>query len=258
MIDDIIKTIKEAVMAKEVRDDIAKGFELHEEKITTINNKIDDALLKKPNIYIGGSIPTDNPAEYEDVKEGDYYFKSYHGEDCEIYICTNIIYHSVATELKMKVIWTNIVELLPKATQGSGIYGLVKIAGIAETSSGVGSMVATPDNLKTILMITGSWADTKMSNESKGIVQNKVIKEYVDMKANEAIPKTRTLAGISLGENITADELLKAVRNNATNSGGQELWTLLKNSVTSYDFYSLLYAAKDNEQTKNLLKEIIS
>lgn len=73
---------------------------------------------------------------------------------------------------------SEMMEHLKKATASK--YGVMRFAEGSETSLGIEDAAATPYELKYILAETGSWADEQMSDESKGIVQNKVIKQYVD------------------------------------------------------------------------------
>lgn len=73
---------------------------------------------------------------------------------------------------------SEIMQHLARATNQE--YGIMRFAGGAETALGEENLAATPSELKYILAETGSWADEQMSDESKGIVQNKVIKQYVD------------------------------------------------------------------------------
>lgn len=85
-----------------------------------------------------------------------------------------------------------IMQYLQQATNQE--YGITRLAGGVETVEGEHNLAATPHELKYILTETGSWADEQMSDESKGIVQNKVIKQYVDAK-NENKAKRYTLEG---------------------------------------------------------------
>lgn len=71
-----------------------------------------------------------------------------------------------------------IMQYLPQATINE--YGTVRFAKGTETAEGEENLAATPGELKYILAETGYWSDEQMSDDSKGIVQNKVIKRYVD------------------------------------------------------------------------------
>ena len=151
---------------------------------------------------------------------------------------------------------SEIMQHLAQATNQE--YGVIRLAGGVETAEGVQNLAATPYELKYLLTEMGLWSDEQMSDESKGIVQNRVIKKYIDEKVDDCVPMSMTLAGISLDGDISADKLLTALGRNATSSAGQYFWILLKNCASTYEVYSLLYLTKDNENTKNLIKEMIS
>ena len=70
-------------------------------------------------------------------------------------------------------------NLMKRATMST--LGVVKLAGGSETAAGNDNESAvTPFNLKYILTQVGSFADDEMSDNSNGIVKNKVIKAYID------------------------------------------------------------------------------
>ncbi len=87
---------------------------------------------------------------------------------------------------------SEIMQHLAQATNQE--YGITRLAGGVETAEGEQNLAATPYELKYILTETGHWSDEQMSDESKGIVQNKVIKQYVDSE-NENKSKRYTLEG---------------------------------------------------------------
>ena len=73
----------------------------------------------------------------------------------------------------------NVHGMIPMATES--IPGVVRLASGSETEAGNDNESAvTPFNLKYILTQAGSFADDEMSENSNGIVKNKVIKAYVD------------------------------------------------------------------------------
>ena len=85
-----------------------------------------------------------------------------------------------------------IMQYLQQATNQE--YGTMRFAGGVETADGEQNLAATPYELKYILTETGHWSDEQMSDESKGIVQNKVIKRYIDTE-NENKAKRYKLEG---------------------------------------------------------------
>ena len=87
-------------------------------------------------------------------------------------------------------------NLMSRATTSTP--GVLKLASGSETEAGNDNESAvTPFNLKYILTQVGSFADDEMSNNSNGIVKNKVIKAYID----------KLIAGIKQFKAIKTDVL---------------------------------------------------
>ena len=89
----------------------------------------------------------------------------------------------VSATAVIEYIKTEAANMMPKATTSTP--GIIKLAGGYETALGEDNESAiTPYNIKYILTKQGAFADDEMSDDSNGIVKNKVIKAYVDNLVN--------------------------------------------------------------------------
>ncbi len=116
-----------------------------------------------------------------------------------------------------------IMQYLQQATNQE--YGVTRLAGGAETALGEPNLAATPYDLKYILTETGHWSDEQMSDESKGIVQNKVIKQYIDEVVSAYVSKNRKIAEVDLKQDISTYQFGQMVTS-ALTVGGAWMSTL--------------------------------
>lgn len=104
------------------------------------------------------------------------------------YLSKSDVLQSIVQESTQPISSTALIEylksqdatnLMKRATEQ--MPGIVRLATCSETALGQDNTTAvTPFNLKYILTQAGSFADNEMSENSNGIVKNKVIKAYVD------------------------------------------------------------------------------
>lgn len=161
---------------------------------------------------------------------------------------------------------TNVHGMIPMATTSTP--GVLKLAGGSETEAGNDNESAvTPFNLKYILTQVGSFADDEMSDNSNGIVKNKVIKAYVDNLVN-AVRKLNIINVTELPAKEDIDEsAIYLVPKSATASDDvcneyvwnpqRKSWELIGNTAIDLsNYYNIQETIDEIERTCGNISEI--